>query len=66
MRDEIRERALLYPVKSKGNSGYGTTYEQKMILYGKKSIPANVVVAWILENGVPRMTSAYIKEVKRR
>jgi len=37
-----------------------------MILYGKKSILANVVVAWILENGVPRMTSAYIKEVKRR
>lgn len=56
----------MYPVKSKGNSGYGTTYEQKMILYGKKSIPANVVVAWILENGVPRITSAYIKEVKRR
>ena len=64
LRDEIRSRAPLFPVKAKGDNGHGMTYEQKLILFGKNGTPANVVVSWIVEDGRPRMTSAYIKEVK--
>lgn len=53
------------PTVQKGDTGYGLKYEQQMILYGKKGVPANVVVSWIIEDGRPRMTSAYIKEVKK-
>lgn len=64
LRDEIMNRAKLYPVRQMGDKGHGMTYEQKMILYGRTGKPANVIVAWIDEGGIPRMTSAYIKEVK--
>ncbi len=64
LRDEIMNRAKLYPVRQMGDKGHGMTYEQKMILYGRNGKPANVIVAWIDEGGTPRMTSAYIKEVK--
>lgn len=62
--EEIRTRATLYPACPKGDSGHGMKYEQQMILYGKTGTPTNVVVGWIVEGGRPRMTSAYIKEVK--
>ena len=45
---------------------YGIRYEQLLILYGKTGRPANVVAAWIMENGTPRLTSVYIKEAKGR
>ena len=61
---EIQSRAPLFPAKPKGDAGHGMTYEQKLILFGKNNTPANVVVSWIVEDGRPRMTSAYIKEVK--
>ena len=62
---EIKARAKLYPANPKGDAGHGMKYEQLMVLYGKKNKPANVVVSWIVENGIPRMTSSYIKEVKK-
>lgn len=62
--EEIHSRATLYPSRKIGDFGHGMKYEQLMVLYGKKNTPANVVVGWIEENGAPRMTSAYIKEVK--
>lgn len=62
--EEIRSRAVLYPARPKGDSGHGMKYEQQMILYGKTGAPTNVVVGWIMEDGRPRMTSAYVKEVK--
>ncbi len=61
---EILCRARLYPVRYMGDKGFGATYEQKMILYGKTGKPANVIVSWIDEGGHPRMVSAYIKEAK--
>ncbi len=64
LRAEIMSRAKIYPARQTGDKGHGMTYEQKMILYGKTGKPTNVVVAWIDEGGTPRMTSAYIKEVK--
>lgn len=64
LRNEIERKASLYPVKFKGNSGFGDKYEQKMIIYGRKGTPANVVVGWINKpGGTIIMTSAYIKEV---
>lgn len=64
LRAEIMSRAKMYPARQTGDKGHGMMYEQKMILYGRTGKPTNVVVAWIDEGGTPRMTSAYIKEVK--
>lgn len=64
LRDELQTGALKYPAVMKGYSAYGTKYEQKMVLYGKKGTPANVVVGWLQRlDGTVSMTSAYIKEV---
>ena len=64
LQKEIRGRASEYPVTFKGNEGFGNRYEQKIILYGLKGKPANVVVGWIHRpDGTMSMTSTYIKEV---
>lgn len=64
---EIQQGAIRYPAESKGQTEYGTRYEQKMILYGEKGTPANVIVGWIVKaDGSVSMTSAYIKEVKKK
>lgn len=64
-RQEIASGVLKYPAIGKGKTEFGEKYEQKMILYGKKGTPANVVVSWLLKpDGTVSMTSAYIKEVK--
>lgn len=65
LQKEILSRASLYPAKKKNEDKYGTRYEQKMVLYGKKGTPANVIVAWIHDTEGTRMTSAYIKEVEK-
>ena len=64
LQNEILRRARLFPVKNIGDQGHGVQYEQKMILYGRTGRPTNVIVGWILENDRPRMTTAYVKEVK--
>ena len=65
LQDEIRVKASQYPSKYKDNNGYGDRYEQKMILYGKKGTPANVVVGWMYKkDGSISMSSVYIKEVR--
>lgn len=65
LQDEIRVKASQYPSKYKDNNGYGDRYEQKMILYGKKGTPANIVVGWVYKkDGSVSMSSAYIKEVR--
>lgn len=65
LQDEIVRRAPLYPAICKGNNGYGDRYEQKIIIYGKNGVPANVIVGWThKKDGSLSMSSAYIKEVK--
>lgn len=65
LQNEITERAVKYPAVYKDNNGYGDRYEQKIVLYGNKGTPANVVVGWLLKpDGSVSMSSAYIKEVK--
>ena len=66
LQKEIKEAAKKYPAAAKEKTEYGQKYEQKIILYGKKGTPANVIVGWIQkEDGTVSMTSAYIKEVTR-
>ncbi|MCD8381531.1 MAG: minor capsid protein [Clostridiales bacterium] len=63
LQSKIEGAAKQYPAVFKGNEGYGNRYEQRMILYGLKGNPANVVVGWIYKpDGTLSMTSAYIKE----
>ena len=65
LQDEIRKKASQYPSIYKDNDGYGNRYEQRIILYGEKGTPANVIVGWLNKpDGSTVMTSAYIKEVK--
>lgn len=41
-------------------------YEQKIIIYGKKGMPANVVVGWMArQDDTTSMSSTYIKEIKK-
>lgn len=64
LRDEVKGKAPQYPAKYKDDNGYGERYEQKIIIYGKKGTPANVVVGWIYKkDGSISMSSMYIKEV---
>lgn len=65
LQEEIRKRAKIYPATEKPSDQYGIRFEQKMILYGEKDMPANVIIGWIYKpDGTLSMTSAYIKEVK--
>ncbi len=67
LQNEIQQGVEKYPAENKGQIEYGTKYEQKMILYGKKGTPANVIVGWLLKpDGSIAMTSAYIKEVTNK
>lgn len=65
LKKQIIARAPQYPALSKGVNGYGKhMYEQKIILYGLKGTPANVVVGWSADDKSVTMASAYIKEAK--
>ena len=65
LQKEILSRASWYPATFRDNNGYGDRYSQKIIVYGKKGTPANVVIGWTCKpDGSVSMSSAYIKEVK--
>lgn len=56
LRDEAIRRATLFPATPKGDKGFGQTYEQRLILFGKTGKPTNVIEFWIIEDGTPRLT----------
>ena len=64
LRDEILNRASRYPTTLKSSGKFGDNYEQKIIIYGSKGTPANVIVGWNVVGDVTKLTTAYIKEVK--
>lgn len=64
LKDEILKKASKYPSVYKRKNAQGDLYEQKIILYGLKNKPANVVVGWIANNDTVKMTTSYIKELK--
>ena len=62
---EIQKRAADYPATPREKDQYGQRFEQKMVIYGKRGTPANVVVGWNQRpDGCVFLSSAYIKEVK--
>lgn len=66
LRDEILDRAELYPATLKGVNSYEKhLYQQKMILYGITKKLTNVIVGWAVDKKGTKMTSAYIKEAKQ-
>ena len=48
----------------KGNNGYGIIYEYVMRITGPNGKQANVLTAWIDDNGRKRLTSVYVTEKK--
>lgn len=63
LREQILQRAPQYPATFVDETQFGRKYGQKIIIYGSKGKPANVVVGWIEEGGRIKMTTALIKEV---
>ena len=57
-------QASHYPATLKSSGKFGDNYEQKIIVYGSKGTPANVIVGWNVAGDVTKLTTAYIKEVK--
>lgn len=64
LKQEILDRAAKYPATVRDVDKYGISYTQKIVLYGSKGKPANVIVGWKIQESKTWMTSAYIKEVE--
>lgn len=43
----LKDGAPRYPAQYVDNNGYGDRYVQKMVLYGEKGTPANVIDSWL-------------------
>lgn len=63
LREEIISKAPKYPATLKGEDVYGKAYTQKMVLFGKKGKPANVVVGWKVDGERTWLATTYIDEV---
>ena len=64
LKDEILKKASKYPSVFKSTDLHGDSYEQKIILYGNKNKPANVIIGWKSKDDKTWLASAYIKELK--
>lgn len=64
LQKEITRTASQYPSRYRSSNEFGDSYEQKIVLYGLKGKPANVIVGWKTKDGKTWMTSAYIKELE--
>ncbi len=64
LKSEILKCASAYPAIHKGTDEYGDSYEQKIVLYGLRGTPANMILGWKVKDNNLWLTSAYIKEVK--
>ena len=51
LKDEILKMADKYPASPKNSDVHGFGYEQKIIVYGYKNKPANVVIGWKNKGG---------------
>ena len=65
LQDEILKRAKIYPAKQGDTDTFGTRYEQRIVLYGYKGKPANVIIGWKHKEGRTWMTTAHLREVKK-
>lgn len=64
LRDDILARAPHYPATPQDITEYGVRYEQRMVIYGRKGKPSNLIVGWMVQGDKTWMTTAYIKEVE--
>ena len=60
LKDEILKKTERYPAKFKGNNGHGDKYEQKMILYGLKNKPADVLIGWLNDSSGVHLTTLHL------
>jgi outer membrane lipoprotein-sorting protein len=67
--ENIKSNIQKYSAIHKGNNGYGDIYELVLNLKGENGKNANVLTAWIVDNGVdiPRLMNVYVtkKDVTR-
>lgn len=65
--ENINNNLKNFKAMPKGHNKFGETYEIIMQLVGANNKKANVLTAWIIENGTdfPRLTNAYITKKKR-
>lgn len=64
LRKEILKRSRLYSASHKGTNKVGIDrYEQKIIIYGLKDTPANVIVGWAVDGSETWMSTTMLKEV---
>jgi len=64
--DNIYRNIPFYNAYSRGNNGYGELYEVVINITGANGRNANVLTAWIVENGtdIPRLVNAYVTKKK--
>jgi len=64
--DNIYRNIQAHNAVCKGNNGYGDIYESVMALTGENGKIANVLTAWIIENGFdfPRLTTIHVTKKK--
>lgn len=60
LKDEILKKASKYPAVFKGSNSHGYKYEQKMVLYGLKNKPANVLIAWLNKENATHLTTLHL------
>ncbi len=61
---EILEVSKLNPAKLKKETEFGYKYEQKVVMYGIKDKPTNVVIGWNVKDDKTHLTTIYVKEVE--
>jgi len=64
--ENIYRNMPLYGAIGRGDNGYGELYEVVINITGENGKTANVLTAWIIENGldVPRLVNAYVTKKK--
>ena len=60
LKDEVLKKASKYPAVFKGSNSHGYKYEQKMVLYGLKNKPANVLIAWLNKENATHLTTLHL------
>jgi len=58
-RADILRRSRLNPAAFSRDTEHGPKYEQKMIIYGLKGTPMELMTVWIIQDGEPRFVTAY-------
>lgn len=58
-RAELLQRSRVYPAKQTKQTEFGIKFEQKMVVYGPKRNPMDVLVVWIVKDDTTLLVTAY-------